>query len=235
MAAAAASRPTGAATIAGTYVYEVDGTNSDTLAVTGDLILTGSTLNVSELGAGATQAVYVIATYTGIRTDAFTISPPLPAGYSVVYNDDLKRIELTTGGDSYTTWEAANGIPGAGPEVDSDNDGIENGIEFVIGGDPSGPGSDSNALLPTTTLDATYLNFTFRRTDESASYNPFVEYGSTLQGWTQAQAGVNGVIVNETNDIEPGVDSVEVKIPRSLADAPGTEFFARLRVNIPTL
>ena len=226
---------TGPATLAGTYACGIDGPASDTLVVNGDLILTGATLNVSELGSGATQAVYVIATYTGFRTDAFTVSPPLPAGYSVNYNDALKQVELVTGGDSYASWESTNGIPGAGPEVDSDNDRIDNGIEFVIGGDPSGPGSDSSALLPTTTVDATYLNFTFRRTDESAPYNPFVEYGSTLQGWTQAQAGVDGVIVNETNDIEPGVDSVEVKIPRALADAPGTEFFARLRVDIPTL
>ncbi len=108
-----------------------------------------------------------------------------------------------------------------------------NGIEFVIGGDPSGPGSDSNDKLPTVTVDGTYLNFTYRRTNESASYNPFVEYGGNLIGWTTAEGGVNGVIVNEINDgFGVGIDSVEVRIPRSLA-APGTSLFARLRVDIP--
>jgi hypothetical protein len=159
--------------------------------------------------------------------------------YSDLYNKNtpksfspLKQIELVSAVDTYGAWETLNGIASAGADTDSDNDGIPNGIEFVIGGDPSGPGSDSNALLPTITLDGTYLNFTFRRTDDSTSYNPVVEYGSNLTGWTDAEAGVGGVIINETNDgFGLGIDSVQVRIPRALAvDA---RLFARLNVTIP--
>jgi hypothetical protein len=136
-------------------------------------------------------------------------------------------------GTPYGNWETANGIAGAGAAVDSDGDGIANGIEFVIGGDPSGPGSASNALLPTGTTDATYLNFVFRRAGDSASYNRFVEYGTTLAGWTPAQHAVNGVLIaEEINGFGAGIDRVTVRIPRSLA-APGTSLFARLRVNVP--
>ncbi len=223
----------GTTVISGSYACEIDGLNADTLVVTGNLDLTGSTLALSVLGGGATEAVYTIATYTGTLTGTFAVTG-LPSGYAVNY-DTPGEIRLVGGVDAYGSWETTNGIAGAGANVDSDNDGIPNGIEFVIGGDPSGPNSDSNSLLPTITVDGTYLNFTFRRTDDSASYDPFVEYGSTLAGWTAAEAGEpvpTPVIINEVNNgFGPGVDSVEVKIPRSLAT--GNRFFTRLKVTIP--
>lgn len=221
----------GFTTLAGTYACEIDGPDADTLVVNGDLNLTGSTLALSVLGGGATEASYLIATYSGALTGTFGTVTGLPSGYAVNY-DTAGEIRLVGGSDAYGDWENANGIAGAGAEIDSDNDGIPNGIEFVIGGDPSGPDSDSNALLPTITTDATYLNFTFRRTDESAPYDPVVEYGSALTGWTEAEAGVDGVVINETNDgFGAGIDSIEVKIPRTLAV--DERLFARLKVTIP--
>ena len=135
-----------------------------------------------------------------------------------------------TGG--YSAWETLNGIAGAGPEVDSDGDGVPNGIEFVIGGDPSGPNSNSRSLLPTATTDATYLTFVFRRTTESnASNPPTVEYGSTLSGWTTAVAGAPAgtpVLITTQAGVGFTGDVVTVKIPRALA-ASG-KLFARLKV-----
>jgi autotransporter-associated beta strand protein len=132
--------------------------------------------------------------------------------------------------DPYAAWEIANGIGGAGADVDSDGDGLLNGIEFVVGGDPSG--SPSNALLPVAGGDATYFELSFRRTDDSAYFGPFVEYGSTLSGWTVAEDGVNGVVIVEENDhFGTGIDRVTVRIPRNLAV--GAKLFARLRVEIP--
>jgi autotransporter-associated beta strand protein len=232
--ASAGSFAAGASTIDGTYACEIDGATADSLAVTGNLTLGAtSTLAVTTLGGGATLPTYIIASYTGTRSGSFGTVTGLPAGYSVNYDDANKRIEITNVvADAYGAWEVANGISGDGADTDSDNDGIPNGIEFVIGGDPSGPGSDSSALLPTLSTDATYLNFVFRRTDDSASYDPFVEYGSTLAGWTTAEAGVNGVIVNEDDDFfGTDVDRVTVRIPRALAT--GSKLFARLRIDIP--
>jgi autotransporter-associated beta strand protein len=220
----------GTTVINGSYACEIDGLNADTLVVTGNLDLTGSTLALSVLGGGATEASYLIASYTGTLTGTFAVTG-LPSGYAVNY-DTAGEIRLVGGSDAYGDWETLNGIAGAGADTDSDNDGIPNGIEFVIGGDPSGPGSDSSALLPTITTDATYLNFTFRRSDDSTSYGPFVEYGSNLTGWTEAEAGVNGVVINEIdNGFGAGIDSVEVKIPRALAV--GARLFSRLKVTIP--
>lgn len=133
----------------------------------------------------------------------------------------------------YDTWAVTNGVSGIPSTDDSDGDGLPNGIEFVLGGDPSGPGSNSNALRPTITADATYINFVFRRSDDSASYSPFVEYNSNLSTtWVQAQGGVNGVVIDEVNDgFGTGIDQVTVKIPRTLAT--GAKVFARLHVDIP--
>jgi hypothetical protein len=84
-------------------------------------------------------------------------------------------------------------------------------------------------------VDGTYLNFVFRRSDDSASYTPRVEYGIALTGWTPAQNGVSGVVITEENnpgDLPANTDRVTVQIPRALA-APGSKLFARLRVDIP--
>jgi hypothetical protein len=131
----------------------------------------------------------------------------------------------------YESWETANGIAGAGAASDSDGDGIPNGIEFVIGGDPSGTDSDSNSLLPTVIIDPDFMYFIFRRTEVAAGYNPTVEYSSTLAQWTSAEPGVDGVFIEETEDFfEPGVARVSVRIPRSLAS--GSTLLARIRVDI---
>lgn len=231
--AAAGTLQTGSAAVAGSYACQIDGAAFDSLAVTGDLDLTGATLDISVLGGGATEATYVIASYTGTLTGNFATVNGLPPGYTVQSKPATKEIVLTTVPLSpYDSWESLNGIAGAGAGFDSDGDGIANGIEFVIGGDPSGPGSDSSALLPTVATDATFLSITYRRTDASVTDGPLVEYGSTLGTWTEAEAGVNGVVINEVNDaFGAGIDSVEVKIPRALAI--GAKLFARLRIDIP--
>lgn len=221
-------------TIDGTYACEIDGAQVDLLQVTGDLTLgASSSLVVSSIGAAPTGSTYVIASYTGTRTGAFINVSGLPAGYSVVYNDAGKQIELAyTAVDPFAGWLTSKDLTGAAATADSDGDGIANILEFVVGGEPSGPGSNSSGLLPTVSVDGTYLLFTFRRTNESAYLLPYVEYGSTLAGWTKAQDGTNGVIITVTDDgFGAGVDSVLVKIPRTLATSPA--FFARLGVQVP--
>jgi autotransporter-associated beta strand protein len=198
------------------------------------IVVTGESLvNFSE-----TAKTFTLATTSGgiSGLDAGEIivddtNAPGTGTWSVQPNGNILELVYSLG-TSYDAFESANGISGAGADTDSDNDGIPNGIEFVIGGDPSGPDSDSNALLPTATVDATNLTFVFRRTNASAGFNPFVEYGSDLTGWTPAQAGVNGVTINEDGDFHgAGTDRVTVTIPRTLA-ADG-KIFTRLRVDIP--
>lgn len=183
---------------------------------------------------------FTLATTTGgiagLDPGEITVDASAFAGtgtWSVATSGNLLQLSYTPGGGSpYAAWETANGIAGAGADTDSDFDGIPNGIEFVIGGDPSGPGSASQALLPTATVDATHLTFVFRRTDDSAGFNPYVEYGSALTGWTEAEGGVAGVVITEDNNFHGGnTDRVTVIIPRALAS--GGKLFARLRIEVP--
>lgn len=169
-------------------------------------------------GAGLAPGTYNATSHPGIITGTGSL------------------VVTTAGGSAYDSWTSANGIPGTGSGVDSDGDGIANGIEFVLGGDPSGPNSASNGLLPTATTDANYLTVVYRRSDASASVaaaqRPYVEYGSTMGTWTKAQNGVSGVIITEDNDFHAaGMDRVTVKIPKTLAV--GSKLFARLRADIP--
>ena len=208
-----------AATITGTLAVEIDGSSADKLAVTGNLDITGATLDVSLLGGGFTQPSYVIATYGGTLTGTFaTITP----GYSVTYSGGQISIQQQTG-SGFDAWAASKGVTGF--DTDSDGDGIQNGIEFVIGGEPAeGAGSNSIARLPQASYNTATqeLVFVFRRTAESAYLNPSVEYSTSLLGaWNPAPSGT--VIGNAA-----GADLVEVRLPSSLAST--GKIFARLKV-----
>ena len=135
--------------------------------------------------------------------------------------------------DPYLSWATgapylltgANSLPGADP----DNDGIENAVEFVIGGNPASV--SDRAKLPTIAVDSTNLVFTYRRSDASAYLNPIVKYSSNLADWTTAQHGQNGVSIIVTDEIAPNTDQIVVTIPKALAG--GAKLFARLNVTVP--
>ncbi len=191
---------------------------------------------VSLANFSETARTFTIATTTGgisgLDAGDITVDATAFAGsgtWAIQHNGNLLELVYSIG-TPYDAWETANGISGAGADADSDGDGISNGIEFVIGGDPSGP--DSNSLLPTITTDTTYLNFVFRRTDASASLDPSVEYSASLATWTEAQAGVDGVLINQVADgFGPGIDQVTVRIPKSLG--PSGKLFAKLKIVTP--
>jgi fibronectin-binding autotransporter adhesin len=196
------------------------------LADTADVyIAAGAVLSLTHGANDTVRSLFINGTGLAPGTYNATTHPGIITGTGSL-------VVTTAVGSAYDSWASANGVTGAGSGVDSDGDGVANGIEFVIGGDPSGPNSASNSLLPTVTTDATYINFVFRRTDAAAAYNPYVQYGSTLSSWTEAQGGVGGVSISEENDFYgAGTDRVTVKIPRSLAV--GNKLFARLRIDIP--
>jgi autotransporter-associated beta strand protein len=219
-------------------------TGSTTVSA-GTLALTTAVLNDTADVLVTTGATLELATGTTDTIDELIVDglPESPGVYgSLLSTAQYKRAYITGTGtltvsngppaNDYSAWETANGIAGAGAGVDSDGDGIPNGIEFVIGGDPSGPGSDSSGLLPTASTTATHLVFVFRRSDDSAAYDPVVEYGSNLTGWTVAEGGVNGVTILEEDDaFGTDIDRVTVTIPRALEA--GAKLFARLRIDIP--
>jgi autotransporter-associated beta strand protein len=144
------------------------------------------------------------------------------------FDESSGELLVTAGtGSPYDTWASGYSLTG-GADDDDDLDGIANGIEFVIGGDPTL--ATEGDKMPTLTRSGGNMVFVFRRTSDSASLNPTVQHNSDLGGsWTTAAHGVDNVtIVEETDGFETGVDKVTVTIPT--ADA---KHFARLNVVVP--
>jgi autotransporter-associated beta strand protein len=133
----------GNSTIAGTYLCDIDGSDSDRLNVTGllDLSSATDTLDFLESGAGATLPVYVIASYTTL-TGTFDSVNNLPPGYSLDYTyNSGTQIAITRPLTAYESWLATH-FPGEtnpaiiGVDADPDGDSQPNKVEFALGGTP---------------------------------------------------------------------------------------------------
>jgi autotransporter-associated beta strand protein len=244
------SLATGSLTFAadGSYSVEVDGTSatSDQTIVTGTVSIDATAaLTVTVTGTlSANQKYFIVVnddvdaisgTFAGLAQDAVvgtyggtplkisytgdSVSNALTGGNDIVLYTDA-------GGSPYATWSG-----GAAPDVDTNNDGVLNGVAWVIGA--AGPNTAATTLVPTldNTSDPDFLIFNFRRSDTAnadANTAIKVQYGSNLTGWTDAVAGSDIIITPDDDDYGVGIDRVEVKIRRTLAV--GGKLFARLNV-----
>jgi len=117
---------------------------------------------------------------------------------------------------------------------------VANALVYLLGGDPKD--GNNQTLLPTAALasdprngipDGDYLVITHRRSAAAVAEgtSSSVEHSTTLTApWTAALHGVDGVVVVETADgFDPGIDRVEVFIPR----ASHARLFGRLGVTLP--
>jgi hypothetical protein len=133
-----------------------------------------------------------------------------------------------------------------GAAADPDKDGIANGVEMVIGGNPA-TGMDT-ALLPTIELvtdpvgvpaipAGNYLLFTYRRSDLSvaAGVTADGETDTDLVGPWTAATGAPGVVIQEDDNFAftppaaANTDRVRVYVPRGTKPV----LFGRLKVLVP--
>lgn len=177
---------------------------------------------------------------------AFTLAP-LPGGIlgHLMNNTDEFSVDLvidSVGG--YAAWVAGFTFEAGAdtsPTGDTDHDGLANGVEMVVGGDPT---VMDVALAPTLELvnanlgngATNYLLFTFRRTDLSvaASVASSAKYGTDLGAWTTAVDGVDGVVIQVDDNYAftppaPDTDRVRVYVPRGAKP----NLFGRLNVTVP--
>ncbi|MBN8457587.1 MAG: autotransporter-associated beta strand repeat-containing protein [Verrucomicrobia bacterium] len=222
---------TGAATLAGTYLCEIDGASADRVNVTGNLNLAGSTITFSVLNA-PTQPEYIIATYTGTLSGAPASVTGLPAGYQIdtATSGQVKLVQVA----GYDSWATASGLDGTnnGRGMDPDGDGVANLLEYYLGGDPL---DNDGTILPQPQVTATHLVFTFNRSDAAAAEAATQEfqYGSTLVGWTGRSIAPatypDGTVIEVVDNGE--TDAITVRIPRGLEVA--GKIFGRLHIVIP--
>jgi hypothetical protein len=124
----------------------------------------------------------------------------------------------------YSSWQAANGPTTQTIDLDHDNDGVSNGVEYFLGGNTNTTGSTA---VPSVINTAGVLSVTWTK---AASYTG--TYGSDF--WVETSATLTGAWATELADPTPGFtvtfpSATEVKY----TFPPGTKNFARLKVTGP--
>lgn len=115
--------------------------------------------------------------------------------------------------------------------ADPDDDGLDNLLEFVVGGNPT---SGSGDPVPSVDASGSDFIFTFPRRDDSENQVSLeFQYGSDLGAWTTIPVGgassvVSPAVVTVTENPSPQ-DSISISIPKS--SFPGGKLFGRLKAS----
>ncbi|MGC4016819.1 MAG: autotransporter-associated beta strand repeat-containing protein [Luteolibacter sp.] len=204
-----------------------------TRTITGSLTLESGT--IIDLSAAGTVApgTYVLATANGgITGTPATVN--LPSGVSGSLAVSGNNLQLTVTGTAYDTWTASFSLSGADAafDADPDHDGIKNGLEWILGGDPK---ASSASVVPMATLDVGGdLNFVFNRNPDSIGVADLVvEWDTDLSDGFAHSIGIGTVNVPPSGSNPavylntPSTNQVTVVIPA--ANAVGGKLFARLK------
>lgn len=151
-------------------------------------------------------------------------------------------LSVTTGPTVQTPfqgWAVASGLDGtpgkeAGFAADPDRDGLANGLEWILGGNPL----DGSTVPPQISGTSTHVLFTFPRNDSSeAGTTLLVQWAAVPGVWSDIPVGASssgpdshGIVVTISENASAS-DGVVVAIPRSLL--PSGTFFVRLLVSAP--
>ncbi|MES2658261.1 MAG: autotransporter-associated beta strand repeat-containing protein [Verrucomicrobiota bacterium] len=147
---------------------------------------------------------------TGVNAGKLTLEVATPSGYA--------------------TWASTNAPTGTADD-DFDNDGVANGVEYVLGGLAT---TNDNGKLPGLALNGGDLVFTFMRdqNSETPDTTAKIEVGTSLSAWPASYAIPNNPVAANPGvtvvDNGNGTDSITLRIPQ----APDTKKFARLVVTI---
>jgi hypothetical protein len=127
---------------------------------------------------------------------------------------------IGTGGYDLTGADAA-------VDFDYDGDGFDNGVEYVLGTDPTSP----NGGGPVAAADGADFVFTFQRAlaSKTPDTTVVIDVGTDLVNWPGVYPVDSAPEVTITPGA-PGYETVTLRVPR----APDTNKFARMRVTVTT-
>jgi autotransporter-associated beta strand protein len=234
----------------GTFAAEIDSSavSADLLFANAAVTLTGATLNVSDV-AGSPAAItagtkltlidYGPNTLTG-TFDGLAEGATVTSGintFTISYVDadkvTLTSTMVSSPYDSWATLKGLDGSPGKDPafDADPDGDGYDNGLEWILGGDPLS-GADG-PLVQATATAVGGLTLSFNREEDSIGQATLtVEFDTDLVGpwtpFTTVGATSSGPV---SIDTVPDPDAVSVNIPAS--NAVGGKLFGRLKATKP--
>ena len=217
---------------------------ADQLQSPGTVNITGANLALSEINAGSVQPFSefiivdadggVTGTFAGLPENA-TVNVGLNA-FTIHYTANQVTLAATAAGSPYLDWADDNELVGDDRdfEADPDGDGIANGLEWVLGGDPL---ASNSSMVSVTGSSLTGLTLSFNREEDSIGVATLVvEWTTDLDvTWNEVpvtQAGGSyddGVTVSVNQEATP--DRVTVTIPSN--NEAGSKLFARLRVTLP--
>lgn len=187
----------------------------------GKVAPSGTTESVDSLFFGATQQA--AGTWGATGSGATHIDDAHFTGTGVV-----NVINGTGGG--YADWAATNAPEGTAND-DYDNDGVSNGVEYVLGGLAT---TNDAAKLPQVSTSGGNLVFTFHRDQDSKTpdVEVSIEVGTTLATWPSTYTVGNdtagsssGVTVTDNLD---GTDTITLTVTQ----APDAKKFGRLAVTV---
>jgi autotransporter-associated beta strand protein len=181
--------------------------------------------------AGVASGTYTLFTFDTASAYSGTLSTGTLAGgitgASFNYNATDITVTITASGATpYATWAG-----GALFDDDANNDGVDNGLAWMLGA--GSPTDNALGLLPTATVSGGNLTLsTFNRVDPKGPAKLFVEYSNNLTSWTSYETpSANGVYTsgNFTVTIAGTSPQTVAVTVSSAAAAGGGKLFARLR------
>jgi autotransporter-associated beta strand protein len=173
----------------------------------GTLSITGTFFSGSSLRFGTSSTALTSTQLAKISGGGFTSFSLNSSGYLVGSN-----------GGTFTSWQTANSTGGTFT-ADHDNDGVSNGIEYLIGGNSNTTGQTT---LPGVTTNGSVLSVTWTK---SATY-PGI-YGTHF--WVETTDSLTGVWTNESvgGNVAINSNTITYTFPA------GMKRFARLKVQGP--
>jgi fibronectin-binding autotransporter adhesin len=189
--------------------------------ITGVLDLSSAS-DILDLTAAAPPAagVYILATATdGIIGVPDTINQEGVSGTFTKNGNSLELIVASV--TNYSTWATTNGVPGQAANLDHDNDGVPNSVEYFIGGSTGNTTGFTPLPSVTTTSEVRSITWTKAASYTGTYGTDFVIETSTSlsDAWTVEASGVNVTISG---------DNVTYVFPAGPA-----KNFARLKVTGP--
>ena len=213
---------TGDTTVNGGILSLGNGTSPTGLANTANVIVASNAkLNLNYTGTDVVNQLWL----GGTRMPAGVYSS---SSSSLITGSGTLTVNNVSATGNYTAWSGPFGYNLTGePDGDDDSDGIENLLEYVLGGNPQ---AATSGILPTAIDSSGNLVFTFRRIHSTtADTTQIFQYGTNLSGWTDVPVVAGGMVAIQPDTPQAGTDTVTITVPE------GTEprLFGRLKVSTP--